>query len=200
MTKPTLFFLNEYGLSGKIVTRKGPLMSLSQRAIAGVFAAAMAVSPSLAQNAGTVAAKPDPNSVSTPAGVAQEATKPNELRQAEKLSETYPGIVIAIAKGQKDQITGEKIGDTLSGVIKKVSSAPSKYVVWPGGDYTAVAFFVKGHAYGPYGLKESLTGLSLAADDYNEKIHNGTFPPVDSASSQEHGIPGGILAKPEPHQ
>ena len=163
------------------------------------LAAAMAVAPSLAQD-GKVA--PAPKTL-TEALIAH-GYKPTMLRLAGDYSETYPGIVIAIAKGQKDPITGEKIGDTLSGVIKKLHGAPSKYFVEPGGDYTAIAFFVKGHAYGPYGLKESLGGIALAADNYDEQVRHGVFPPPDSAAnSAANQTPGAttlLAAKPEPHQ
>jgi len=192
MTKQTLIFLNESGLSGKIVARKGTVMSLAQRALAGVFATAMAVAPALAQDAKVAPA---------PVSAGQQTAQPNELRQAEKFSETFPGIVICIAKGQKDPITGEKIGDTLTGVIHKAGNVPLeriKYLVTPGSDYSAIAFFVKGHAYGPYGLKESLGGSALAVDNYNEKIHNGTFPPPDVSSGASDPA-NSVAARPEIH-
>jgi hypothetical protein len=156
-------------------------MSLAQRVLAATFATAMAVTPSLAQDA-KVALKPA--SVTT----TQQDNNPTLLRQAGDYSENHPVIVIAIAKGQKDPITGEKIGDTISDVMQKIHGVPSKYFVAPGGDYTAIAFFVKGHAYGPYGLKESLGEMALAVSAYNERVlHAG------AAGSS-------FAAKPEPQQ
>jgi len=169
-------------------------MSLAQRVLAGTFAAAMAVAPSLAQDAKVT---------SSPLVSGQQTSQPNELRQAEKFSETFPGIVICIAKGQKDPITGEKIGDTLAGVIHKVHDVPLdriKYMVTPGSDYTAIAFFVKGNAYGPYGLKESLGGMTLAAGSYQEKVRLGVFPAAPEASSSASSHANSFAAKPEPHQ
>jgi hypothetical protein len=57
-------------------------------------------------------------------------------------------------------------------------------------------FAVKGHIYGPYGLKESLSGMVLAAHDYDSKVRRGIFPPPDTASKPAPGV----VAKPEPQQ
>jgi hypothetical protein len=125
---------------------------------------AQALAPILAQNAPTPKNAPSPD-------------KPYLFEEAGDYSETHALIVIGVAHGRKETgLTGEQIADKLADVIKKVHGAPSKTFVKPGGDYTAIIFAVHGHLYGPYSLKESLTGLSLAADDYNEKVHRGVFP------------------------
>jgi hypothetical protein len=193
MTNAAVFFLNISRLTGNIVSRKGPLMSLAQRALAGVFATAMAVAPSLAQDAKvTTVSATDPK-------ITHQADKPYLFEQVASYSETHPVVVIGVSKGQKETLlTGEQIGDKLADVLKKVHHVPSKYFVEKGGDYTAIIFAVDGHLYGPYGLKESLAGMVLAVNNYDEKVRKGIFPPPDATSNAAPGA-AAVAAKHEPN-
>lgn len=161
-------------------------MTLRNGYLAAALATAMSVLPSVAPAQEKVLAKP--------AGEARATAydeKNDVITLASDYSEKHPVVAIGILKGKKDPITGEKIGDTLSGVLKNgYDGVPSKYFVAPGGDYTAVIFAVKGHIYGPYGLKQSLTGIALAADSYNEVLR-----PRPSS-----GVAGSLASKPEPQQ
>lgn len=156
--------------------------------LAAALATAMAVAPSFAQESARVAAKP-----ANEPKITQPEGKSDVITLADDYSEAHPVVAIGIMKGRKDQISGEKIGDTLSDVLMKAySGIPSKYFVAPGGDYTAIIFAVKGHIYGPYGLKESLTGIGLAAASYNDVIR----PKLRVAP----GTASGVAGKPEPQQ
>lgn len=167
------------------------MSALGRGYLAAVLATAMAVVPSRAAEA-TIAP--------TPSKLTQPDKKPDVLTQAENEAETYPGIVIAIAKGQKEtQLTGEQIGDKLVEVLRKSNGVPAKYLVAPGGDYTAVAFMVRGHAYGPYSLKTCLIGSSIAAIDYDRQVRLGLIPP-ESPASRPAASSNGLAAKPEPQQ
>jgi hypothetical protein len=157
--------------------------------LAAALATAMAVGPSVAPAQDQVAAKP-----ASEAKLVELDRKPNVIRQAYEYSKTNPVVAIAILKGQKESLlTGEQVGDKLSEVLMKAyNGIPAKYFVEPGGDYTAVLFAVKGHVYGPYGLKDSLSCIALAADSYNEVIR----PRV--RASAEHSVDAAM--KPEPRQ
>ncbi len=141
-------------------------MTFGKGTLAAALATAMAVIPSLAQNPPKVDAKPAKD-----AKVSTYDPKNDVLTLAGDYSEIHPVVAIGILKGQKDPITGEKIGEALSNVLMKAyDGIPSKVFIAPGGDYTAIIFAVKGHLYGPYGLKESLSSIALAADSYNEVV------------------------------
>jgi hypothetical protein len=94
-------------------------MSLAQRVLAGTFATAMAVAPSLAQEATKVAAKP----ASEPK-IMQPESKPDVITLMDDYSENHPVVAIAILKGQKETLlTGEQIGDKLSEALTKIHGA-----------------------------------------------------------------------------
>lgn len=149
--------------------------------VAGFLVAALttaiSVAPSLAQDAKII---PAPNNITL------QDNKPDVLTRAGKLSESFPGVVIAIAKGQKEKLTAEQVGDKFVELFKTVYGVPARYETEVGADYTAIAFVVKGHFYGPYGLKEALSGMALAADNYDSKMRKGALPTSI------------IVAKPEP--
>jgi hypothetical protein len=140
---------------------------------AALAVTAVAVAPSRAQDVKTASKPPSVSEY-----LIEHGYSPTLLRQAGDYSEDHPVVVIAISKGQKETLlTGEQIGEKLAEVLKKVHDTPAKYFIAPGGDYTAIAFFVKGHAYGPYGLKDSLSGVTLAADAYDERVRPKTATP-----------------------
>lgn len=187
MRTTMLFFLKVGRISGTI-PRRGQSMPAARGYLAAALATAMAVAPSLAQNPARVPAKPSNDSKIT-----QPREKLTLLEQVGDYSEVNPVVVIGIAKGQKETLlTGEQIGGKLSEALMKVHGAPSKYFVEPGGDYTAVIFAVDGHVYGPFGLKESLSGMTLAASNYHSKVRHGKFPAPGGAAT--------VTAKPEPKQ
>lgn len=132
--------------------------------LAAALATAMAVAPALAQETG-LAGKPVPKTT-----VTQPEREPILIDRVAEYSETHPVIVIGIAKGRKDEMSGERIGEILSDALKKVHDAPSEVFIEQGGDYTAVIFAVDGLIYGAYGLTDSLIGMSLAANSYNEVV------------------------------
>ena len=167
-------------------------MKLSRRGFLAAAAPVIAGGTALAlpfaaraQNAAAVAAKPaiEPK-------LTQPEAKPYLFEQVVSYSKENPVVVIGIAKGKKETLlTGEQIGEKLSGALMKIHDAPSKYFVEPGGDYTAIIFGVKGLLYGPYGLKESLSGMALAAASYDDVIR----PTLGAAASSSR-----MASKPEP--
>ena len=116
-TRRTRFFLPATVVSGNSIALKGRIMAaLGKGALATALATAMAVMPSLAPAQERVAAKPAPDAkvLSLP-----QDNKPTPLREAITYSEDHPVVVIIVSKGSKDPISGEKIGETLSNVLKK---------------------------------------------------------------------------------
>jgi hypothetical protein len=181
------FFLPNRVVSGNSVALRGRIMAaLGKGTLAAALATAMAVMPSFAQNSGKVDAKPAPE-----AKVSTYNPKDDVITLAGDYSEEHPVVAIGILKGQKEtKLTGEQVGEALSNVLMKAyDGIPSKVFVAPGGDYTAIVFAVKGHIYGPYGLKESLSSIALAADSYNEVVRPRT--PIKRGSE--------MTAKPEQH-
>ncbi len=162
---------------------RGQLAAILATAItaAPAFAQQPLVSPSATLN--SRAANPASSNASKPLSAEDAAAlaATDFMDQVDEYSEHNPLVVIGIAKGAKDNITGERIGDRLSDVLRTVHSTPSKYFVTQGADYSRVFFAVKGHIYGPYGLKESIGGLALAADNFHEKVRKGIFPRPDPA-------------------
>ncbi len=116
-------------------------MKFSRAPLAAVLASVfMPAAPSFGQSP-NVAAKPsasDPKIAQTTAKSTSD--KPTVLEQAWDYAKVNPVVVIMIAKGSKDDITGEKIGDTLTAIMKQKFDVPVKYFVVPGADYTAVEY------------------------------------------------------------
>lgn len=151
--------------------------------LAAALATAMTVVPAFAAEA-SPAAKPI-----TPSATSQtQQRKPILIDEVADYSEKHPVVVIGISRGQKDDATGERIGQILSDALMKVHNVPSKVFIKEGGDYTAVIFAVKGLIYGEYGLKESLVGMSLAAGSYNEVLRPRPLTGMQTA----------FASKPEP--
>lgn len=172
-------------------------------ALASVF---MTIAPSMspAQNVNGKVSSPSSSSIVEPrAGQSQQDRELEEkilkrqdlVTKVSDISEKYQGIVIGISKGQKEKITAEQIGDKLVQLARDVHEAPAQYVVDKGGDYTAIIFAVKGHLYGPYSLTQSLGDISLAADNYDEKVRLGVFSKPDPQST--HSVSNSFLGKPE---
>jgi len=188
MTTRRVFSLRGFRISGKSLALKETVMSLiGRRTLAAALATAMTVVPAFAVAAddASPAAKPITPSATTQAEEYQDVT-----RQARDYSKTHPVVVIGISKGQKDNMTGERMGQILSDVLMKAHNVPSKVFIKEGGDYTAVVFAVKGLVYGEYGLKESLSGAGLAADSYNEVLRPRPLTGMQTA----------FASKPEPQQ
>ena len=162
--------------------------------LAATLAAAMVVVPAFAGEAGTdVVPKNNGDAAATQveptAGI--RSMRYAFGRQASDYSEEHPVVVIAISKGQKETLlTGEQMAAKFEELFRKVHDVPTKVFVEPGGDYTSVGFAVKGLFYGPYGLKESLVGMSLAADSYNEVLR----------PRPARGTQTAFAGKPEPQQ
>jgi hypothetical protein len=185
------FFLPEGPFSGNNLPRKGSFMNFPRGYLAAALAGvSMTVAPSLAQNARTASnAAPTPTTTRV---TLPENTPDDVLSQARDYSKTHPIVTIAIAKGEKDNITGEKIGDTLVALLKEKLDTPAKYFLEPGKDFTVIAFCVDGHIYGPYGLKESLSGAALAAAGYDDHFRRPT--------SMSRTPVAGFLGKPDPQR
>lgn len=186
MTIRSAFFLRGLRNSGKSLALKETVMSVIGRGtLAAALATAMTVVPAFAAKASPAA---KPITPSTKNHIQQ--SKPDLIDQSVEYSEAHPVVVIGIAKGKKDNMTGERMGQILSDALMKVHNVPSKVFVEPGGDYTAVIFVVKGLIYGEYGLKESLSGMSLAAHSYNEVLRPRPLTGMQTA----------FASKPEPQQ
>lgn len=152
--------------------------------LAATLAAAMVVVPAFAGESGTdVVPKPVTGSSAT-------QTKPDLIDQAVQYSRANPVVAIGIAKGKKDDMTGERMGAILSAYLKQKHDVPSKVFIEPGGDYTAVIFVVKGLIYGEYGLDTVQGGMAMAADSYNEVLR----------PRRSRGMQTAFAGKPEPQQ
>ncbi len=163
---------------------------LARGHLAAILATAIAAAPALAQQPSVPASTATTSRAASPAGGNAGKTLPAEeaanlaaadfMDMVDEYSEHNPLVAIGIFKGAKDNITGERIGERLSDLLR-IQGAPSKYFVTQGAAYSTVMFAVKGHVYGPYGLKESIGGVALAADNYDEKVRKGIFPRPDPA-------------------
>jgi hypothetical protein len=164
-------------------------MKFSRGALAATLASVvMTVAPSLAQSF-------RPVSNILPEIKEPQITQPKEapesvLRQARTYSLTHEEVAICIYKGKKDNISGEKIGETLAAILKKNFNIPTKVFIDDGSDYTVVAFFVAGHAYGGYGLKDSIEGAALAAGGWDDVFGTG----------RRREPMSGVLGKPAPER
>ncbi len=193
MTIRSVFFLRGLRNSGKSLALKETVMSVIGRGtLAAALATAMTVVPafSVAADDASMAAKPI-----TPSATTQAEEYQDVIRQARDYSKKHPVVAIAILKGQKETLlTGEQLGEKLSEALTKVHDVPSKPFIEPGGDYTVVAFAVKGLVYGPYGLKDSLIGMAFAADSYNEVLR------PRNADNTQGSTQTAFASKPSPQQ
>ncbi len=194
MTTRSIFFLPVRWISGKsLALRETQMAAFGRGTLAAALATAMAVVPAFAvaaDDAGSMAAKPI-----TPSATKQTGEYQNVLGQAREHSKKHPVVAIAIMKGQKETLlTGEELGESMSGALKDLYDVPSKPFVEQGGDYTVVFFAVKGLVYGPYGLKTSLGGMAMAADSYNEVLR------PRAGRTTQGDTQTAFVAKPEPEQ
>lgn len=135
-------------------------MNLARKFGALFLAAASVVTPS-------ASFAQDTKMATSPSKIIQPDPKPDVLSLASDYSTKNNVVAIAIAVGKKDtKITGDMVGQVLSRELTK-AGAPSKYFFEAGGDYTAVAFFVRGLMYGPYGLDRCIAAAVAVSDDYD---------------------------------
>lgn len=131
-------------------------MFLARSFSALTIAAAMMVAPDFARA----------QEAQAPQTATAQENKPTVLRQAGDYSRLNNVVTIAISKGSKDtRVTGEMAGDILVKRLEQ-AGAKAKYFVAPGGDHTAVVFFLRGLSYGPYGLDKVLDIAPQVAFDY----------------------------------
>jgi len=187
MTNADVFFLNVSSFAGNIVSRKGPLMSLAQRALAGVFATAMAVAPSLAQEA-----KVAPISATDPK-ITRSSDKPSIIANEDseyshdlnwdlalRWSKTHPAIVVTVSMDPEWKMTGEQVAAKLDEIIKPYG-VPTNYFLRSGKGHTQFGFFVGGKPLLSWTSGVDSSGLlgeiiKSAVREYNENVRRGVFP------------------------
>jgi len=165
-------------------------MNFSRGALAAALASVvMTVAPSLAQSFRPVSnVLPE---VKNPQTAAPKEVPGSVLDKARAYSLTHEEVAISIYKGKKDNITGEKIGETLAAILKKNFNIPAKYFVEEGdADYTVVDLFVAGYGLGDYDLKESITGVALAAGHWDDVFGSG----------RRRDPISGVVGKPAPER
>ena len=138
----------------------------------------------------------DFNNNSATLKIPEQDEKPTIIRQAGNYSAENPVVAIVVLNGQKDTSVNPRTGKPYTGqdvadiLAKRFGAAPfnaaTKTFVEEGGDHTAILYMVKGHAYGPYGVKDALSSMGLVSNDL-EVLWTGETPKSSS-----------VLGKPAP--